>query len=153
MINMLPDYYFDLGVPFNADLQAIKRAYRAKAIVAHPDHGGSHEAMLRINEAYEILANPISRRHYDEARANQSNQKPNDRPRQMHRRHSNRPKNIRASGLILNPGWQRILRKLNTGNGAGSQRPAIVTVVFYSPSFGFVGVVLLQLCLLEAGFS
>lgn len=71
---MLPDYYFDLGIPFSADLQAIKKAYRAKAIVAHPDRGGSHEAMLRINEAYEILANPDTRRHYDEARANQNNQ-------------------------------------------------------------------------------
>jgi curved DNA-binding protein CbpA len=71
---MLPDYYFVLGIPFHADLQTIKIAYRAKAIVSHPDHGGSHEAMLQINEAYGILANPDARRHYDEARANQYNQ-------------------------------------------------------------------------------
>lgn len=71
---MLPDYYFELGIPFTADLAAIKKAYRAKAIAAHPDHGGSHEAMLRLNEAYEILANPDARRHYDAARANQFNE-------------------------------------------------------------------------------
>jgi hypothetical protein len=71
---MLPNYYFDLDIPANADLQSIKKAYRAKAIVSHPDHGGSHEAMLRINEAYEILGNPVSRRHYDEARTNKYNQ-------------------------------------------------------------------------------
>jgi hypothetical protein len=71
---MNADYYFELGIPFNADLEAIRKAYRQKAFAAHPDHGGSHEAMLQINEAYEILSNPVSRRHYDEARANQYNQ-------------------------------------------------------------------------------
>lgn len=71
---MLPDYYHILGIPCGADLQAIKKAYRVKAISSHPDHGGSHEAMLAINEAYEILSNPVSKRHYDDARANLANQ-------------------------------------------------------------------------------
>lgn len=33
---------------------AIKRAYRAQALVAHPDHGGSHAEMVRLNAAYEL---------------------------------------------------------------------------------------------------
>lgn len=32
----------------------IKRAYRTLAQMAHPDHGGSHAAMVRINAAYEL---------------------------------------------------------------------------------------------------
>lgn len=32
----------------------IKRAYRAQALVAHPDHGGSHAEMVRLNAAYEL---------------------------------------------------------------------------------------------------
>ena len=32
----------------------IKRAYRIQAFKSHPDHGGSHAAMLRINAAYEL---------------------------------------------------------------------------------------------------
>jgi curved DNA-binding protein CbpA len=32
----------------------IKRAYRAQARVAHPDHGGSHAAMVALNAAYEL---------------------------------------------------------------------------------------------------
>lgn len=32
----------------------VKRAYRAQAFHAHPDHGGSHAAMVRINAAYEL---------------------------------------------------------------------------------------------------
>lgn len=32
----------------------IKRAYRAQAQLAHPDHGGSHAEMVRLNAAYEL---------------------------------------------------------------------------------------------------
>lgn len=32
----------------------IKRAYRIQARVVHPDHGGSHEAMVQLNAAYEL---------------------------------------------------------------------------------------------------
>lgn len=32
----------------------IKRAYRILAFKSHPDHGGSHAAMVRINAAYEL---------------------------------------------------------------------------------------------------
>ena len=33
---------------------AIRRAYRMQARMAHPDHGGSHAAMVRLNAAYEL---------------------------------------------------------------------------------------------------
>jgi hypothetical protein len=68
------NYYEILGISVDAPQQTIKQAYRAKAMASHPDRGGSHETMLAINEAYEILINPETRRHYDEARANQNNQ-------------------------------------------------------------------------------
>ena len=71
---MLNNHYAVLGVPMDASPSAIKQAYRVKAMASHPDRGGSHEAMLAINEAYEILINPETRRHYDAACANQNNQ-------------------------------------------------------------------------------
>jgi DnaJ domain len=71
---MTQDHYAVLGINPTADLSAVKKAYRVRAIVSHPDHGGSHEAMLRINEAYGILSNPVLRQHYDQARVDQSNQ-------------------------------------------------------------------------------
>ena len=55
---MLDDYYAVLGVAPNADLDTIRQAYRAKASANHPDHGGSHAQMLRINEAWTVLRNP-----------------------------------------------------------------------------------------------
>lgn len=62
---MLPDYYATLGVTQTADLLTIKAAYRQKALHCHPDRGGSHEQMLAINEAFQVLANPSLRREYD----------------------------------------------------------------------------------------
>jgi DnaJ-domain-containing protein 1 len=42
-----------LGLPSSASKEAIERAYREKAKTAHPDAGGSAEAMAEINRAKE----------------------------------------------------------------------------------------------------
>jgi len=75
---MLIDYYQILRVPVDADLETIKKAYRARALECHPDRGGSHEAMLRVIEAFQILASPETRRRYDEARREEFNQNAQD---------------------------------------------------------------------------
>ena len=51
------DYYKVLEVARDADLKTIKKAYRKKAITAHPDKGGSEQKMATVNEAYEVLSN------------------------------------------------------------------------------------------------
>lgn len=45
-----------LYVTSNAPQEVIQAAYRALAKKYHPDNGGSHDAMKRINEAYRLLA-------------------------------------------------------------------------------------------------
>jgi len=47
----------ELTIPFTAE-QA-KVAYRKKAIIAHPDKGGSTEKMKEINDAYRICSKGI----------------------------------------------------------------------------------------------
>ena len=42
-----------LGLPQSATKADIKRAYKRLARKAHPDGGGSHEAFLKLNQAYE----------------------------------------------------------------------------------------------------
>ncbi len=42
-----------LGLPLAASLDDIKAAYRRKAILAHPDRGGDHAVMVKLNAAYE----------------------------------------------------------------------------------------------------
>jgi curved DNA-binding protein CbpA len=69
---MKQDYYKILGVSADADIQTIKAAYRQRAVECHPDRGGSHEKMILINEAWQILSNPTTRSHYDFARRNQT---------------------------------------------------------------------------------
>ena len=64
------DYYNELGVPEDATIGAIKKAYRILALKFHPDKNpGSVEAerkFKRIAEAYEALSNAEKRESYDE---------------------------------------------------------------------------------------
>jgi molecular chaperone DnaJ len=62
------DYYELLGIPRNADEQAIKKAFRKLARELHPDVSDVPEAEVRfreITEAYEALSNPETRELYD----------------------------------------------------------------------------------------
>ncbi len=68
----MKDYYKILGVQPNADLQAIKKAYRALAFKYHPDKNPDNalaEAHFKeVQEAYAILSNAAKRKHYDDER-------------------------------------------------------------------------------------
>jgi curved DNA-binding protein CbpA len=61
-----PDPYADLGVPKDADAPTIKRAYRRKAAQHHPDKGGTPEAFMAVQRAYDILSNDERRARYDQ---------------------------------------------------------------------------------------
>ena len=66
-----PDYYQILGVPADANLKAIKVAYRQMARQYHPDtqtDQSSDEHMKQINEAYAVLSDSRKRRAYDRKR-------------------------------------------------------------------------------------
>ena len=52
------DYYKILEIPRDANQEEIKRAYRAKAKLVHPDVNSSakaHEVFTVVSEAYEVL--------------------------------------------------------------------------------------------------
>jgi molecular chaperone DnaJ len=62
------DYYEVLGVPRNADDQAIKKAFRRLARELHPDVSELPDAEARfreVSEAYEALSNTETRQLYD----------------------------------------------------------------------------------------
>ncbi len=67
------DYYKILGVPKDADMATIKKAYRNLARDLHPDLNKSDKAaearFKEVSEAYSVLSNPTKRKEYDEARS------------------------------------------------------------------------------------
>ena len=63
---VLSNHYRTLGVPRSATSAEIRKAYRKKAVLLHPDkRGGSAAAFKQLNEAHEVLGVPSKRRQYD----------------------------------------------------------------------------------------
>lgn len=61
------DYYEVLGVSKGASADEIKKAFRKKATLHHPDKEGGNEAKFKeVNEAYEVLKDDKKRQRYDQ---------------------------------------------------------------------------------------
>ncbi|MGH7566530.1 MAG: DnaJ domain-containing protein, partial [Gemmatimonadota bacterium] len=67
------DYYQVLGVPQDADADAIKKAYRKLARKYHPDANpddpSAEERFKAISEAYRVVSDPEKRKQYDAMRS------------------------------------------------------------------------------------
>jgi curved DNA-binding protein CbpA len=109
-----PNHYEALGVPRNADGEAIRTTWRVQAKQLHPDlsEGGgleSNAAFLRLQEAYDVLRDPDRRAHYDatlarqaEAARRQIRPQPRTRPAAPNRT----PKAAAApSSVLRTAGW------------------------------------------------
>jgi molecular chaperone DnaJ len=62
---MPKDYYEILGVPREASVDEIKKAFHRLAHKHHPHKGGDEKKFKEINEAYQILSNQEKRTQYD----------------------------------------------------------------------------------------
>ncbi len=63
----MTDHYEVLGVRPDATPDELRRAYRERARVLHPDAAGDAEAMRRLNDAWRVLRDVRSRSLYDQA--------------------------------------------------------------------------------------
>lgn len=69
------DHYQILGLVPDAEAAVIRAAYRALAVIYHPDKNSDEhdvEKMQLINAAYEVLSDPNKRKQYDASCAAQS---------------------------------------------------------------------------------
>ena len=83
------DYYEILGVNRTASDQEIKEAYRKLVKQFHPDKNKSEEAthtIRSINEAYEVLSDPVKRSQYDQHGFIASTVVYEEDPREVYRR-------------------------------------------------------------------
>jgi len=65
----MPDYYEVLQVSPRAEPEVVRAAYRSLARKYHPDHGGVSERMIALNDAWDVLGDPVRRAAYDATRA------------------------------------------------------------------------------------
>ena len=75
------ELYDILEISPTATQEEIKKAYRKKALVSHPDKGGDPETFKKVNSAYEILSDPEKRELYNRGGKNglqESGQIPED---------------------------------------------------------------------------
>lgn len=88
------DLYQLLGVTRSASTKEIKKAYRKKALDTHPDKNKSvppqqaAETFRKVVEAFEVLSDASSRKHYDRfgtTASSGSNSNHNSSSRQQHR--------------------------------------------------------------------
>ena len=64
----MKDYYQILGLKFDSDGEAVKRAYRKLALKYHPDQNtgsSAQEKFIEITEAYEMLRDDHKRKVYN----------------------------------------------------------------------------------------
>ncbi|GAA1341964.1 DnaJ domain-containing protein [Arthrobacter roseus] len=64
--------YSVLGVPADATIEQIRKAYRRKARATHPDQGGSAPEFHEVSEAYRLLTDGSLRQSFDDNSSNQS---------------------------------------------------------------------------------
>jgi len=62
---MEKNFYKELGLDKNATKSEIKSSYRSLVKQHHPDAGGEKERFLAIQNAWEILNDPIKKEQYD----------------------------------------------------------------------------------------
>jgi DnaJ-class molecular chaperone len=65
------DHYTALGLGSDASLADIKKAFRQKASLYHPDRNDADDAAARfrtVQEAYDVLSDDAKRQAYDDNR-------------------------------------------------------------------------------------
>lgn len=66
MVDKFKDYFMTLEVHYLASQGVVKAAYKELSKCHHPDLGGDKEKFQEIQEAYEVLSNPVTKKTYED---------------------------------------------------------------------------------------
>lgn len=80
------DHYTALGLASDASLADVKKAFRQKAALYHPDRNSAPEAPARfraVQEAYDVLSDDAKRQAYDDNRRRNLLDDPQDTARSI----------------------------------------------------------------------
>jgi len=99
------DYYKILGVDQKSTEKEIKNAYRKLARKHHPDlHPNDKDAKAKfqqINEANEVLSDPVKRKKYDQHGKDWQHAEEYERSRQQYQQQSSRSRGAQRSSLDI----------------------------------------------------
>ena len=118
-------YYKTLNLPEGASKSQIKKSYRALVKLYHPDVNDdpkSHEKFVQINEAYEALITPSSKKgKRTKHKTNTRAEKWSEYQKQSRKKHAERvlrkEKEIQQFYLSLRKGWRRNWIRINVAVG------------------------------------
>ncbi|OGB32402.1 MAG: molecular chaperone DnaJ [Burkholderiales bacterium RIFCSPLOWO2_12_FULL_61_40] len=82
----MTDHYAALGLSSAATLADVKKAFRQKASLHHPDRNSAADAPARfraVQEAYDVLSDPDKRKAYDDNRRRNLLDSPIDTAREI----------------------------------------------------------------------
>ena len=110
------DYYSILDVSATATPAELRRSYRRLARKYHPDlnrhHPDNDQRIKRLNEAYDVLSDPLKRAAYDAQRAAQAERtrraEDQQRQRAQAARQSQEPQMTWVEGIV---GFVKELKK------------------------------------------
>ncbi|CAG0942391.1 partial Chaperone protein DnaJ, partial [Anaerolineae bacterium] len=83
------NYYKILQIDPSADPEVVQAAYRRLAQKYHPDANTSSDAtrwMQELNEAYEVICDPVKRAAFDRQRADRKRRRAEDQRQAEHER-------------------------------------------------------------------
>ena len=118
-------YYKILNLPEGAPKSQVKKSYRELVKLYHPDVNDdpkAHEKFVQINEAYEALINPSSKKEKKPKKRSSSRaEKWNKYQEQSRKKHAERvlrkEKEIQQFYLSLRKGWRRNWIRINVAVG------------------------------------
>lgn len=114
----MKDYYKILGVPKTADDKEIKSAYRSLSMKYHPDRpGGSEKKFKEINEAHDVLMDPIKRMQFNQGQTPTGNSDENGDFYEEPPRTRFRPSNGGGPGFNMPQGFN--FSQFSSGNPFG----------------------------------